>query len=88
MCVLKGKVTKRHMERGGMKGDEEISHPLVHSMLGKPSGQNGQGYPGMKPEARNSIQVFHMDCRSQRTWIIFCCSPGHISKELDQKQSN
>lgn len=39
-----------------------------------------------KPEAQNTIYVYHMDGRHSALWVITYCPPRHMNRRLDENQ--
>lgn len=59
--------------------ETEIFRNLAHSL----NGNNGWGWAKLQLGAPDFLRVFRVVGRGQGTWVIFRCSPRHISRELD-----
>lgn len=73
---LKDSVTER-------KGETEMETDLTSA-----DSQPSKGWANWKPGARNFILLLHRVARVQILGPLQHCLPGHISRELDQKQKS
>lgn len=71
-----------------LKGRVTESYRFFHLLAYSPNVLNSQGWAKLKPGARNSTQISHLNSRNPSTCAIhILLYSRNISRKLDQKQS-